>query len=72
MPHAHPIDVEGKSFENETGTVTLTMKQLEEMETDPAAVFRFYCQEEMGIEPDEHLTELFSRAVDDYEKEEKK
>lgn len=69
--YAHPIDVEGKSFENETGTVTLTMKQLEEMKTDPAAIFRFYCQEEMGIEPDEHLAELFNKAVDDYEKEEK-
>lgn len=54
----------GKMFDNENASVTLTVQQLEELETDPVEVFKFFCREETDVEPDEHLISLFRAAME--------
>lgn len=68
--YPHALVVSGKTYEGEQTTITLTMEELEEMERDPAEVFRSFCREEMGQEPSEHMLEMFRRAVRAYEEEE--
>lgn len=58
------LEVSGKSFEGENTSVTMTMEQLQALETDPVEVFRFFCREETDIEPDERLIALFQKAVE--------
>ncbi len=53
----------GKSFENDSATVTMTLQELEELEQDPVEVFRYFCKEELDVQPDERLTALFEDAV---------
>ena len=53
----------GKSFENDTATVTMTLQELEELEQDPVEIFRYFCREELDVQPDERLTALFEDAV---------
>ena len=57
------LEVSCKTYDGENSTVTLTMEELEKLETDPIEVFRHFCKEEMGMEPDEHLTGLFTAAI---------
>jgi len=63
------LDVQGVSFENEDSAVTMTMQELEEIENDPVEVFKYFCREAAKREPDEHLVELFRKAVQESEKE---
>jgi len=63
------FDATGKSFESENSSVTMSLKQLEELESDPAAVFGFFCREVIGEEPDGHLARLFAAAVKKAEEE---
>ena len=60
---ANPLEVSGRSFEGENTTVTLTMEELEELETNPVEVFRHFCREETDMEPDEHFIRMFEDAV---------
>lgn len=57
------LEASGKTFESENATVTMTADQLEEFESDPAEVFRYFCREEIGEEPDERLISLFIKAT---------
>ena len=57
------LELAGKTFEEEGSSVTLTMEELERLQENPMDVFRYFCNEEMGMEADEHLTELFEAAV---------
>lgn len=58
------LEASGKAFENENAAVTMTAEQLEEFESDPTEVFKYFCREEIGEEPDEHIVELFARAIE--------
>ena len=57
------IDAQGKTYESENSSVTLTVEELEAVENDPLAVFRYFCKEETDTEPDEHLISLFENAM---------
>ena len=63
------LELTGKSFEKEESRITMTIDELDRAETDPEAVFLRYCTDILGEEPDDHLTELFGRALEKYGKE---
>ncbi len=58
------IDVSGKTFDNDDTTVTMTMEELERLETDPVEVFRHFCADETDAEADDYLIRLFRNAVE--------
>lgn len=58
------LEVSGKTYESENASVTMTVQELEELQTNPVEVFRYFCREEIGEEPDEHLVNLFLQSVD--------
>lgn len=68
--YPHILELKGLSYEKDDSTVTLSMEELERMENNPMEVFRYFCREEMGVEADEHMAELFALAVRDAEREE--
>ena len=55
------IDAQGKTYESENSSVTLTVEELEAVENDPLAVFRYFCKEETDTEADEHMTRCPTR-----------
>lgn len=61
--------VAGKTYDGEDTTITLTMEQLEQMESDPTEVFKSFCREEMGQEATDHFLQLFARAVEEADAE---
>lgn len=61
--------VAGKTYDGEDTTITLTMEQLEQMESDPAEVFKSFCREEMGQEATDHFLQMFARAVEEADAE---
>lgn len=63
------LEVGGKSFEQENAKITMTIDELEKQEQDPLQILKRYFQDVMNVQPDEHLVELFGKAVSDYEKE---
>lgn len=63
FPHA--LVVAGKCYDGEDTTITLTMEQLEQMESNPAEVFQSFCREEMGQEATAHVLQLFCQAVEE-------
>ena len=65
------LEVIGKNFDTENSSVTLTPEELEKLETNPVEVFRHFCKEEMNEEADEHIIELFEKAVKTTEEDEK-
>ena len=65
--YPHPLVVSGKAYEGDATTITLTMEELEQMESDPREVFKSFCREEMGQEATPHFVELFEKAVSRYE-----
>lgn len=63
------LEVSGRSFEGENSTVSITVDELEKIESNPVEVFNFFCRDIAGIEPDDHLHELFLKAVEEGENE---
>ena len=65
LKNAYPIcvDAQGKTYDVDGSSVTLTIEELEAVETDPVAVFKYFCKEETDVEPDEHLISLFAEAM---------
>ena len=57
------LEVSGKTFEGDTTSVTLTLDELEHLETSPINVFKYFCKEEMDLEPDDHIIKLFEDAI---------
>ena len=57
------LDVSGKTFESESASVTLTIRELEDLSSNPVEVFRYFCREELDTEPDERLIALFEKSV---------
>ena len=64
------IECESRSFESDESSITLTVEEYEEMQTDPVKVFDSFCREICDGEPSEHLRELFMNAVTMTEEEE--
>ena len=67
--YPNALVVAGKTYDGEDTTITLTMEQLEQMESDPAEVFKSFCREEMGQEATDHFLRLFARAVEEADAE---
>lgn len=67
--YPNALVVAGKTYDGEDTTITLTMEQLEQMESDPAEVFKSFCREEMGQEATDHFLQLFAQAVEEAETE---
>lgn len=67
--YPNALVVAGKTYDGEDTTITLTMEQLEQMESDPAEVFKSFCQEEMGQEATDHFLQLFAQAVEEADAE---
>ena len=61
------LEVVGKTFDNPDATVTLTLQELEALETDPVEVFKYFCREETDTTADDHLIDLFKRAMKEVE-----
>lgn len=57
------LEVSGKTFDGDNTTVTLTMEELEKLETSPIEVFKHFCKEEMNEEADNRIIELFEKAI---------
>lgn len=55
--------ISGKTYDGENSTITLTMEELEQMESDPCEVFKSFCREEIKEEASEHFLALFRDAV---------
>ena len=67
--YPNALVVAGRTYDGEDTTITLTMEQLEQMESDPAEVFKSFCREEMGQEATDHFLQLFARAVEEADAE---
>lgn len=57
------IEVSGKSYEDENASIRMTMDEFREMESNPMEIFKSFCVDSMGEEPDEHLMELFKASM---------
>ena len=67
--YPNALVVAGKTYDGEDTTITLTMEQLEQMESDPAEVFKSFCREEMGQEATDHFLQLFAQTVEEADAE---
>lgn len=67
--YPNALVVAGKTYDGEDTTITLTMEQLEQMESEPAEVFKSFCREEMGQEATDHFLQLFAQAVEEADAE---
>lgn len=63
------LEVSGKNFEQEDVKITMSIDELETQEQNPLQIVKRYFQDVMNAAPDEHLLQLFEKAVRDYEKE---
>ena len=57
------LELKGRSFENENSSISLSVDQLERIESDPDELFRHFCRDIIGKDPDEHITDLFRESV---------
>ena len=64
------MDISYRAFANETASVTMSAAEFRTLETDPAAIFSHFYQSVIKRPPEEHLLELFRRAVTETEEEE--
>lgn len=73
LKHVYPnlLEVSGKTFDGDNTAVTLTMEELEKLETNPVEVFKHFCKEEMNEEADERMIEMFENAIKTIEEAEK-
>ncbi len=62
------LEVSGLRYDREDGGVRMTMEELERQSDDPEAIFRRFCEDCAGLQPDEHLLALFREAWEDYER----
>lgn len=62
------VELCGKSYEDEDTGITMSIEELEKMESDPEELFKQFCVERLNVVPDEHKTDLFKKAYEEYEK----
>ena len=63
------LKVSGKPYEGDGTTITLTIEELEKMESNPIEVFKSFCREEVDQEATPHFIDLFEQAVKALEEE---
>lgn len=61
--YPNALVIAGKAYDGDNTSITMTMEQLEQLESDPQEVFRSFCREEMNQEATDHFLELFRDAV---------
>ena len=61
--YPNALVIAGKAYDGDNTSITMTMEQLEQLESDPQEVFRSFCREEMNQEATDHFLELFKNAV---------
>lgn len=61
------LEVQSPKDDQEDGTITMTVDELEEQNADPEAVFKKYCEDVIKEAPSERLCRLFRKAVESYE-----
>ena len=57
------LECTGRSYGDDTGSVTITMEDFEKLESDPVEIFKYFCLDEMKEPPSEHILDLFRNAV---------
>ena len=67
--YPNALVIAGKTYDGDNTSITMTMEQLEQLESDPQEVFKSFCREEMKQEATEHFLELFQNAVTAAEEE---
>ena len=63
------LEIAGKSLERDDAGITMSMDEFDEVSSDPESVFRRYCEDTMGEEPDGRLMGLFRSALSRFERE---
>jgi len=64
--YPYMTDCHGKTFEDVEGGTQMSIEEFEALENDPAAIFRRYCSEVMGMQDiGENLVALFTGAVEE-------
>lgn len=63
------LEISGKSFENESAQITMTIDELEQAGTDSYVIFGKYCEDVLSESPSAHLKSLFEKALKEYESE---
>ena len=67
----YPNILEGRGLTYDEGNAkaTITAEDLKHMGNDPASIFRSFCRDVIGAEPDEKQVELFKEAFERGEEE---
>lgn len=65
--YPNALEIQGKSFEGENVGIRMTMEEFQQLESNPMEIFRSFCKDVINEEPDEHLTQLFSRCLESEE-----
>ncbi|MCQ2518221.1 MAG: exonuclease SbcCD subunit D C-terminal domain-containing protein [Lachnospiraceae bacterium] len=63
------LETAGTTLNDDGMELTLTPEDLEQRKNNPEEIFRQYYIDSFGMEPDEHLTSLFEKALEMYSKE---
>lgn len=63
------LEISGKSLEKDDAKITMTIDELEEADNNPSSIFERYCEDILEAAPSKHLSEMFLRALESYEKE---
>ena len=63
------LEIYGKVFSDEGSVITLTGEQLDEIVSSPEEVFRWFCRDELKLDPDARQTALFMNAVKETEED---
>lgn len=63
------FEVEGKSFDHNDETITMTVEEYEQAYNDPEFVFSRYCEDVLKVSPSEKQKAMFLDALSEYEKE---
>ena len=62
--YPNALEFSGQSIEEKSDSqIRMTVDELDEVASDPEALFIRYFEEMIGEEPDEHVKEMFGRAV---------
>ena len=69
--YVHPIEISGKLMETDGARASISIEELEAKAHDPIEIFRQFCLDNFGEEPNGHYKELFKAAVKEAKEEDK-